>query len=558
MIHASDLDATQKEAIKKMSEANFEKMIRIWFQLMQAQQFQLNWHHLYLCHLPEEIIAKITVPTSRQVRVKPRCSVSVNRNHASSPSSSINSKTCLRNAGLQEGTKPSRFICRQINKAQQYASSWDYQQQRVPRVVALQVRQKLIERCSHASSFDNEDGKVWFELISAAAGGRITGSRGGYMMPGFSGMVMLDDIDKPDDMFSKVKRERTHMLLKNTIRSRRMHNETPIIAIQQRLHAQDSTWFMMNGGMGIEFDLSARIPSSIPALVTEEYGKTLPDWPDPYFERGLLSFRYVELDGVGSYSYRRSSSKERNHDLLALREADQYTLNIGALKLRKATRFSVPAEADRTWRLRVKLGMVDLLRQQSRRGRARSGQIFLPFHHCRYRSVDRWTKRLRQTCLWGKKNDKVYFIDGIRGKWEAPDMEKQFTAFVNQAWRHNKSMGVLRKIYVEDKASGTGLIQNLRKKTPISITPLQRNKDKVSGIPRAMDAQPVIKAGRVVLPEEHPMLAEIIAEHSAFTYDDTHPHDDIVDNFMDAANIELLTISDPIERMKRLAGMVKR
>ena len=116
-------------------------------------------------------------------------------------------------------------------------------------------------------------------------------------------------------------------------------------------------------------------------------------------------------------------------------------------------------------------------------------------------------------------------------------------------------MGVLRKIYVEDKASGTGLIQNLRKKTPISITPLQRNKDKVT---RAMDAQPVIKAGRVVLPEEHPMLAEIIAEHSAFTYDDTHPNDDIVDNFMDAANIELLTIDDPIERMKRLAGMVKR
>lgn len=82
----------------------------------------------------------------------------------------------------------------------------------------------------------NEDGKVWFELISAAAGGRITGSRGGYMTPGFSGMVMLDDIDKPDDMFSKVKRERTHMLLKTPF--------DPVVCITRRLLLQFSSDYM--------------------------------------------------------------------------------------------------------------------------------------------------------------------------------------------------------------------------------------------------------------------------------------------------------------------------
>ena len=248
------------------------------------------------------------------------------------------------------------------------------------------------------------------------------------------------------------------------------------------------------------------------------------------------------MDGVKHYSF--WPSKESVHDLLALREADQYTFDsqyqqkpiaLGGSVFNSEwwTYYGSSLDADEPDPGKYDYRFITADTAQ-KTGELNDYTVF---------------------CLWGKKNDKVYFIDGIRGKWEAPDMERQFTAFVNQAWRHNKSMGVLRKIYVEDKASGTGLIQNLRKKTPISITPLQRNKDKVT---RAMDAQPVIKAGRVVLPEEHPMLAEIIAEHSAFTYDDTHPHDDIVDNFMDAANIELLTIDDPIERMKRLAGMVKR
>ena len=78
------------------------------------------------------------------------------------------------------------------------------------------------------------------------------------MTPGFSGLIALDDIDKPDDMFSKVKREKNHVLLKNTIRSRRAKkkkgDETPILSVQQRLHAQDATWFMMSGGMAIDFD----------------------------------------------------------------------------------------------------------------------------------------------------------------------------------------------------------------------------------------------------------------------------------------------------------------
>lgn len=126
-------------------------------------------------------------------------------------------------------------------------------------------------------------------------------------------------------------------------------------------------------------------------------------------------------------------------------------------------------------------------------------------------------------------------------------------SFYNQSFLlAKKEKTSIRKIYIEDKASGTGLIQSINKKLPIDITPVQRDTDKVT---RAMDAAPIMKAGRVVFPDEHPMLTEMEAELVGFTFDDSHPNDDIVDNVVDAANFEMNLLDDPVSRMKRLAGM---
>jgi hypothetical protein len=53
---------------------------------------------------------------------------------------------------------------------------------------------------------------------------------------------------------------------------------------------------------------------------------------------------------------------------------------------------------------------------------------------------------------------------------------------------------------VEDKVSGTGLIQTLRREG-IPIVPVQRNKDKLS---RGYDAAPFIESGNVLLPRTRP------------------------------------------------------
>lgn len=143
---------------------------------------------------------------------------------------------------------------------------------------------------------------------------------------------------------------------------------------------------------------------------------------------------------------------------------------------------------------------------------------------------------------WGYGEDsKLYLLDQLRGKWEAPELKRRAIAF----WqKHNAAdritMGQLRKFAVEDKASGTGLIQELRTGSHIPVAGIPRIRDKYT---RLMDVLGYIEAGRVCLPADASYLLDFIAECEAFTADDTHQHDDQVDPMIDAINEMLATTS---------------
>jgi len=95
---------------------------------------------------------------------------------------------------------------------------------------------------------------------------------------------------------------------------------------------------------------------------------------------------------------------------------------------------------------------------------------------------------------WGYGEDrKIYLLDLIRGKWEAPELKRKAVDFWN---KHLSTidLGALREMVIEDKASGTGLIQELRRDARIPIRGVQRNTDKLT---RVLDALPTIEAGYV-------------------------------------------------------------
>ena len=92
-------------------------------------------------------------------------------------------------------------------------------------------------------------------------------------------------------------------------------------------------------------------------------------------------------------------------------------------------------------------------------------------------------------------------------------------------------MGELRDLNVEDKSSGTGLIQDLTYEKDIPVVGIERNKDKLT---RLMDALPYIDGGFVCVPSDAPFTTDFISECEAFTADNTHAHDDQIDPLIDA------------------------
>lgn len=129
---------------------------------------------------------------------------------------------------------------------------------------------------------------------------------------------------------------------------------------------------------------------------------------------------------------------------------------------------------------------------------------------------------------WGESFEKkAVLIDQLRGKWEAPELLVQARAFWVKHKGAPREIGVLRAMKVEDKVSGTGLIQTLRREG-IPLVAIQRNVDKYT---RALDVVPFIESGNVLLPENAPWLSDYLTEFSGFP---NATHDDQVDPTLDA------------------------
>lgn len=130
---------------------------------------------------------------------------------------------------------------------------------------------------------------------------------------------------------------------------------------------------------------------------------------------------------------------------------------------------------------------------------------------------------------WGYADGNIYLIDLVRKKMEAPELRRTANDFWN---KHAQSdNGRLREMCIEDKASGTGLIQDIKAHDKIPIKAIQRNIDKLT---RVQDVLTYIENGYVYIPENASFVSDFIAECEAFTADDAHDHDDQIDPLCDA------------------------
>lgn len=134
----------------------------------------------------------------------------------------------------------------------------------------------------------------------------------------------------------------------------------------------------------------------------------------------------------------------------------------------------------------------------------------------------------------------IYLIDQLRGKWEAPELESNLVSFWNKHKAHLKKRKGAQCVKVEDKSSGSSLIQSIKKDYIIPIEGIQRNKDKVL---RAAATVKYFASGYIYLPKDAQWLHDYKDEFRQFTPLMTHKHDDQVDPTLDAVE-DLIVFQD--------------
>lgn len=128
----------------------------------------------------------------------------------------------------------------------------------------------------------------------------------------------------------------------------------------------------------------------------------------------------------------------------------------------------------------------------------------------------------------------IYIVDVIRNKWDFPELKQRLIRLNNQ-WRGKG----LRAIYIEDKASGQSIIQELKRESGMAVIPYKVVHDKVARVNAVL---PLIEGGRVFIPSEAPWLDEFIDECVSFP---GGTHDDQVDALAMALDILSRTSISP-------------
>jgi predicted phage terminase large subunit-like protein len=106
------------------------------------------------------------------------------------------------------------------------------------------------------------------------------------------------------------------------------------------------------------------------------------------------------------------------------------------------------------------------------------------------------------------RNGDIHVIDVTRGKWDFPELKAK-AIHINNKWRGKG----LRALYIEDKASGQSLIQELRRESGVSVIAHKVTHDKVT---RVHAVTPLIESGRVYLPSNAPWYDNFIEETLSF------------------------------------------
>ena len=327
-------------------------------------------------------------------------------------------------------------------------------------------------------------------VLATSTLGTVTGFGAGKQRDGFGGAILLDDPSKAQDKDSLTITENVIEWYQGTLSTRRNTPDTPVIVIAQRLSLRDLPEFLLSGGSGEDFEKVI-----IPAL---QDGKSFCDLIYPV--KTLIR------------------EKEHNNYNFQAQYQQDPVIKGGAIFKNEDFIFYKKEELNKVFKEVIMTSDTAM-----KTGERNDYSVAM--------------------CFGIDEENKIYLIDMFRGKFDAPTLFKYMTDFyttcikkfrvVDVGYKYSKSTIDNNQnfivFHIEDKASGTGLIQSLQRETYIPVRPIKTNKDKVE---RAHDISKYVKDGWVYIPEDAYFTKDLLKELLEFSPETLSIyHDDQVDAF---------------------------
>ena len=315
------------------------------------------------------------------------------------------------------------------------------------------------------------------DFMTTAQGGRFATSVGGVLTGRGGDYIIIDDPLKPDEALSEIQRRAVNEWYDHTLSSRLNHKDTGvIILVMQRLHLDDLVGHVLAQEAWEVLSLPAIAEQEESFLIESPFGTR-------YHTRHVGDVLHPARESAATLARLRQTMGEYHF-------AGQYQqapvpLGGGLVK--------------REW-----LRTYDAERQTG------------PYDHI----IQSWDTANKPTELsdysvcttWGIKGKKSYLLHVFRKRLNYPDLKR---AVREQADVHQATV-----ILIEDKASGTQLIQELVYDGLVVVKGVQPTGDKFMRL-HAQTA--LIENGFVWSPDRAPWLAEYVQELTTFPkakYDD--------------------------------------
>ena len=378
-----------------------------------------------------------------------------------------------------------------------------------------------------------------FNAMSMQSG--VTGFGTGGLQDGsewkFNGMLIIDDPLKAIDAHSEAERQNVVSAFTDGFLTRQDTMSAPIIIIGQRLHEEDLFTYLLEQGTGEKWHHLV-IPAINGIELTDEklaaYQETVQDKAaDKQETTSNVRIRDIEDGMVQTNGY---YDGYPNHYKFGI--PITYRINKGALWPQRRPMESL---------LQMKQSNPAVFYSQYMQQPTPIGGAMILTEWLRFYEHEPDLKHTFMTCdtaaavkkesdytvfqWWGYgKDDKLYLLEQLRGRYNAPDLYSNFLMFYNRC-RKAKELP-MRRVYIENASSGIGLIQMLDRKFPmIPVLGINRNIGKAE---RAYNVCSYIEQGMVVLPKNATFINELVEEIESFSPKGTHRHDDMCDCLFDA------------------------